>query len=150
MSVKKRKPRAKRVPGTPKDIPAGIKPLHISCPTCGLPHYDVGAWRTKPHETHLCLHCGCKFKVDAEGIKTVGIRPEEQCVYGIVVTSFQVDLNNKNVVELERMRDTGLWGPRIEDVIRNIVWKFLREHADYLDKLEAGVKKLRAKRKGRR
>ncbi len=38
------------------------KPLN--CPECGKPHVDRGEWATKPHHTHLCEHCGHKWRVE--------------------------------------------------------------------------------------
>jgi len=34
------------------------------CPYCGKRHVDEGEWETKPHHTHLCLHCGKKWRLE--------------------------------------------------------------------------------------
>lgn len=53
----------------PFDKPAAAPvPLALNCPTCGKEHVDsvdrvTGIdWATRPHKTHLCLHCGALFK----------------------------------------------------------------------------------------
>jgi hypothetical protein len=35
-----------------------IRDIVTTCPDCGLLHLDVGAWRDRPHRTHLCAGCG--------------------------------------------------------------------------------------------
>lgn len=46
-------------------------PMLLSCPSCHEPHIDEGEWATKPHKTHLCLHCKTEWKPAA--VATVGV-----------------------------------------------------------------------------
>lgn len=34
----------------------------LYCNRCGKRHVDHGTWRTIPHRTHLCEHCGHKWQ----------------------------------------------------------------------------------------
>lgn len=52
---------------------AGI-PTLLFCPYCGQQHVDAGEWATKPHRTHLCLHCHKTW------------RPYEVATYGMAYT----------------------------------------------------------------
>lgn len=33
-------------------------PMRLSCPVCDQLHLDEHVFRTKPHHTHACQHCG--------------------------------------------------------------------------------------------
>lgn len=48
-----------------------VEPLVILCPDCHRIHLDEGEWATRPHRTHLCLHCGHTW------------RPREHATVGI-------------------------------------------------------------------
>jgi len=43
----------------------------IFCPFCHGQHLDEGKYAIKPHKTHLCFHCGKKFKVVTP---TIGVK----------------------------------------------------------------------------
>jgi len=38
-----------------------IVPAVFRCPECRTFHVDSGEWETRPHNWHLCLHCGVEF-----------------------------------------------------------------------------------------
>lgn len=48
--------------------------LEIFCPRCSGQHVDRGEWETKHHRTHLCEHCGHRF------------RPKDKLTVGIDTT----------------------------------------------------------------
>lgn len=113
-------------------IPEGIKPLHIDCPNCGETHIDEGEWRTRPHETHLCLECGFKFKVDFDGVKTCGIPDDEACEYGMTIKTFNgVRLNSKIVEIIDRLLERGSFGHSQAEVIEQIVLAWIRDNSDH-------------------
>jgi len=37
-------------------------PCLLFCPKCNKQHIDKDEWATKLHKTHLCAHCGHKWK----------------------------------------------------------------------------------------
>ena len=47
-------------------------PMLLWCPACGVRHYDVGQFLTKPHHTHACQGCGMVWRPAI--ISTVGVR----------------------------------------------------------------------------
>lgn len=46
-------------------------PMLLLCPYCKEKHVDRGEWSTTPHRTHLCEHCGKKWR--PAWVPTVGI-----------------------------------------------------------------------------
>ena len=48
-------------------LASAVDRKELDCPKCGLRHVDTldeatGIdWATRPHKTHLCLHCGERF-----------------------------------------------------------------------------------------
>lgn len=46
-------------------------PMVMHCPRCHGRHIDANEWATKPHRTHLCEHCGAKWRPAI--VATVGV-----------------------------------------------------------------------------
>lgn len=53
------------------DAPQPI-PMLLVCPCCGCRHVDEGEFRTKPHHTHACQHCGMCWRPAI--VPTVGVK----------------------------------------------------------------------------
>lgn len=51
--------------------PPGL-PMLLWCPGCGGRHIDKGEFRTKPHHTHACQHCGMVWRPAL--VHTVGVQ----------------------------------------------------------------------------
>lgn len=65
-------------------------PMELRCPKCKKPHVDRGEWTTKKHRTHLCEHCGQKWRpyqyptVGVEHAAKPSRRPaRERCSHGV-------------------------------------------------------------------
>ncbi len=46
-------------------------PMYLTCPKCSERHIDEGDFRTKPHHTHSCQHCGLTWRPAI--VHTVGV-----------------------------------------------------------------------------
>jgi hypothetical protein len=46
-------------------------PMILICPRCFIQHVDREEWATKPYRTHLCEHCGHKWR--PANVPTVGV-----------------------------------------------------------------------------
>lgn len=46
-------------------------PMVLSCEHCHASHVDRNEWATRPHRTHLCEHCGAKWR--PANVATVGV-----------------------------------------------------------------------------
>lgn len=110
--------------------PGGV-PIQTWCPSCGERHIDRGEWATRLHKTHLCEHCGAKWRpYDAP---TVGVA--DRVAYGVPWIGsgwrLRADLD-----ELKRAcREASRSGKRLEDytgpelpiTIYEIPWSSLHE-----------------------
>lgn len=47
-------------------------PMRLCCEACGTLHIDEGEFRTKPHHTHSCQHCGLTWRPAV--VATVGVQ----------------------------------------------------------------------------
>lgn len=47
-------------------------PMLLWCPECSFRHVDEGEFRTKPHHTHACQHCGMVWRPAI--VHTVGVQ----------------------------------------------------------------------------
>ena len=50
-------------------------PMILNCPQCSKQHIDRDEWAARPHRTHLCEHCGYKWRPDER--YTVGVSVQE-------------------------------------------------------------------------